>query len=73
MSGDFPEQGRHARDRRGPAGWLDACAVPEQRDVPDRCGGPAYAVDFGRLPAHLPPPVPELLIPAPRRAPDDLR
>ncbi|MFE9744947.1 hypothetical protein ACFYOT_08595 [Saccharothrix saharensis] len=80
MSGDFPEQ-----DRRGLAEWLHDCAVPEQRDVPaqrdvlgqrdvpDRCGGPAYAVSFGWFPAHLPPPVPEQLIPTPRRAPDDLR
>jgi hypothetical protein len=68
MSGDFPEP-----DRRGLAEWLHDRAASDGRDVPDQRGGPAYVVSFGWLPAELPPPAPEQLIPAPRRAPDDSR
>jgi hypothetical protein len=72
MSGDFSEQ-----DRRGLAEWLDGCAVPDGREVPEQRGGsdqrvgPAYVVSFGWLPSRLPPAAP--FIPAPRRAPDDSR
>ncbi|MBB5806091.1 hypothetical protein F4560_005859 [Saccharothrix ecbatanensis] len=48
----------------GQRGGLGRGGVPEQR------GGPAYVVSFGWLPSQLPPTSP---IPAPRRAPDDLR